>query len=93
MAKPPVVEKQQPKLPGADVKVSQATIEAERYADICDDIASKKRMLQNQGEKVVTEMKRQGQRVLTYTDSAGYKHVFTIVEGITKLKHSKREEE
>jgi hypothetical protein len=93
MAKTTVVEKAQPKLPGADVKVSQATIEAERYADIQDDIASKKALLQAQSEKVVVEMRKAGQRVLNFTDERGYKHTFAIIEGVTKLRHSKREEE
>jgi hypothetical protein len=86
------VEKKQPKLPGADVAVSEATRQAERYADICDDIESKKNLLQAQGEKVVQEMRRSGQKVLHFTDQNGYKHTFTLVESIVKLRHNKRED-
>lgn len=93
MAKNASVEKQQPKLPGADVRVSQATILAERYGDIRDDIDSKKDLLQKQAELIVNEMIKTGQRVLNYTDQHGYKHTFTVIEGVTKLRHAKRMED
>lgn len=75
-----------------EVPRGQAAIEAERYADMCDDIAAKKDLLLKQGECVVEAMKKSGQKSFAYNDANGYKHVFAIVEGIVKLKHSKRQD-
>ncbi len=75
-----------------DVPRGQAAIEAERYADMCDDIAAKKDLLMKQGEKVVEAMKKSGQKSFAYNDAGGYKHIFTIVEGVIKLRHSKRQD-
>jgi hypothetical protein len=84
------VEKKQKPL--IDVPKSEAAREAERYADICDDISAKNDLLVNQGEKVIRAMKATNQKALTYTDQYGYKHTFTIVEGTIKLRHAKRQE-
>ena len=89
MSKTAEVEPKQPKL--IDVPTTEAHREAERYAEIVDDIASKKDLLVKQGQKVVEAMKRINRKALTYTDQYGYKHTFTIVEGAIKLRHSKRE--
>ncbi len=75
-----------------EVPKGQAAVEAERYADLCDEISEKKDLLLKQGEKVVEAMKKAGQRSFAYNDANGYKHVFAIVEGIIKLKHSKRQD-
>lgn len=85
-----VIEKKQANL--IDVDTSEAHREAERYADISDDIASKKALLVQQSEKVVQIMKKSGQRTLSYTDQYGYKHQFTVVDTQEKLHHSKRQE-
>lgn len=76
----------------AGIERTQASREAERYAEIADDIANKKHDLQKQGETVVKAMRAINQKVLSYTDDYGYKHVFTVVDGVTRLRHSKREE-
>lgn len=75
-----------------DVETSEAAREAERYSEIRDDIDTKKQELLRQGEKVVEAMRRGKQKVLTYTDQYGYKRTFSIIEGVTKLRYSKREE-
>ena len=81
-------EKRQKKL--FDIPMSEAARQAEKYADIADDIASKKDVLVNQGQKVIEAMEKSKQTSLTYTDQYGYQHVFKIVSGGVKLKHSKR---
>ena len=83
-------QERQPKL--IDVKTSEAGREAERYGEMCDDIAAKKDLLIKQAEKVVQALKKSGQKTLSYKDDYGYVHTFTVVEGVVKLRHSKREE-
>lgn len=78
--------------PALEVTRSDASIEADRYAEIQADIESKTNLLVAQAEKVVQAMKKTGQRVLSYTDEYGFKHTFTIVDTQEKLRHSKRQE-
>jgi len=78
--------------PLLEVPRTQAATEADRYADIQNDIEAKKAMLVQQAEKVVQAMKKSGQRVLSYTDEYGFKHTFTVIETQEKLRHTKRSE-
>ncbi len=89
MVKTAEAPKQQPLI---DVKASEAGREAEVYADMVDDISAKKDLLIKQGQKVLDAMKKTGQKSLSYKDQYGYVHTFHIVEGVIKLRHSKREE-
>lgn len=84
-----VVEKQGKLL---EVPRSEASREADRYAEIQADIESKKDMLIAQAEKVVQAMKKSSQRVLSYTDEYGFKHTFTVIDTQEKLRHTKRME-
>lgn len=82
----PVVEAAQPKL--LEIKLTPAHKDAERYAEIWDDIENRKDLLAVQAEKVIVEMEKQNMRELAVRDSAGLLHKFEIKSGPKKLKHS-----
>lgn len=86
----PKIEIRQEKL--LEVPRTAAATEAERYAELQNDIDFKKAMLIAQSEKVVQAMKKIGQRVLSFTDEYGFKHTFTIVDTQEKLRHANRQE-
>jgi hypothetical protein len=75
-----------------EVDRSEAAREADRWIEIQADIENKKQLLIDQTEKVLRAMQGTEQQTMSLTDSAGFKHVFSIINVGEKLHHSKREE-
>jgi hypothetical protein len=76
-----------------NVEQSEMGRQAELYTQMEDDISAKHDLLVKQREKVLEAMQKAGQQAFSFTDEYGFKHTFTVVEGLVKLRHSKREEE
>ena len=73
-----------------DIPRSNAAIEADRYVEITADLESRKELLNQQAEQVVSAMHAIKQRTLTIKDQMGYSYTFTLADLGEKLKVAKK---